>query len=282
MSDCCNRTQPPYQIPGYTGSVPGLNFESGKTFSQQTHDLIMKNVVRVGAKGPRPGLYPDPCRGHEADLRARFHMVQGAIDPNPCEGTDFGSRNKFCVQKPTVDCPPKLYKNNKHGYLSRLSVYRDPNMKVESCKACNVQPCPGREPTGKPFWKEFEDLTDWDPFQDLEPECRHLRIPKLKYKTESCWDEDFYLPIEAVSDYCKQGYIRAPKVCECLPLDAKIDDKDVDYYRKEPDIQTFSMPHFKDPTNPHRWFKSGYCGHVPTERVSQENSICQHLNACCP
>jgi hypothetical protein len=26
------------------------------------------------------------------------------------------------------------------------------------------------------------------------------------------------------------------------------------------------MPLFKDPTNPYRWFKSGYAGHVPTER----------------
>ncbi|CAG7720995.1 unnamed protein product [Allacma fusca] len=264
--DCCNRTKQPFHIPGYQGVVPGLNYENGKTYAKTTHDLIMKNVVRPGAKGPRVTVYPDPCRGHEADLRARCHMLQGNIDPNPCEGTDWNSRNKFCIQKPLVDCPPKLSVNNKHGYLSRLSVYKSKNMDVHHCRACNTQPCPGREPLGKPFIKEYEDLTNYDLFQDFDKECRHLRIPKLKYKTNSCWEEDFYLPIECVSDYCKMGYIRPPKSCDCMPFEAKADDRDVNYYRIEPDARSFGMPLFKDPTNPYRWFKSGYAGHVPTER----------------
>ena len=55
MSDCCNRTKPPYHVPGYMGEVPGMKWESGNTFAKGTHELLLKNVVAPGAKGPNIG-----------------------------------------------------------------------------------------------------------------------------------------------------------------------------------------------------------------------------------
>lgn len=264
--DCCNNTRYPYHIPGYNGQVPGMKYEAGNTYSKATHEMLTKNLLAPGPKGRRPPVYADPCRSHEADLRARFHLLQGNIDPDPCKGTDWNARNRFCAEKPVFDCPPKLQKFNQHGYLSRLSVYQSPDLGVMACKASNTEPCGARAPSGKPFMKEYEDITGYDPFQEYDPECRHLRLPNLKYKTESCWDEDFILPIECLADYCRLGYVRKPSLCECLPLDPRRDDKDIKYYRHEPDPNRFQIPYFADPTNANRYFIPGYTGHVPTER----------------
>ena len=62
VDTCCNKTLVPYHIPGYAGDVPGTRFESGNTFSKGTHELLVKNVLNNAPKGPRPGVWPDPCR----------------------------------------------------------------------------------------------------------------------------------------------------------------------------------------------------------------------------
>jgi len=58
-----------------------------------------------------------------------------------------------------------LQKNNQHGYLSRLSVYQSPDLGVLACKATNTTPCKERAPSGKPFFQEYEDITNYDPFK---------------------------------------------------------------------------------------------------------------------
>lgn len=63
------------------------------------------------------------------------------------------------------------------------------------------------------------------------------------------------------------GYICPPKICECLPLDARKKDEDINYYRIERDPTEFTLPYFADPSNPFRYFKSHYTGHVPTMKV---------------
>jgi len=261
--DCCNRTSYPYYIPGYEGKVTGLKFHVGNTYSQGTHQMIMQND-RIDSRAMARPVFPDPCVGHQVELRSRLHMLQGEIDPNPCKNAEWNIRNKFCVDRPKVTCPPRLQKMNQHGYLSRLSVYQNPELGVVACKAANTYPCKERAPSQKPFWQEYEDIVPTDPFLEYPPECRHLRLPKLKYKTTSCWDDEFILPIECYNDYCREGYIKPPSVCECLPLDPRRNDEDIKYYRIERDPKRFGLPYFKDPTNPHRYFKSGYTGHVPT------------------
>ncbi|CAL8100436.1 unnamed protein product [Orchesella dallaii] len=298
---CSNATRDPYQIPGYNGFVPGHMGEVGFTFSRGTHE-VMRN------RGPGGGQYRpcpkgcgtlDPCADHGRDLRARLHLLQGEIDPNPCMGMDAGS--KFCVPRPSVTCEPKLKRNNQHGYLSRLSVYhsgKNDSFGVTACRASNTFPCKEAAPSNRPFWREFEDLTNYDPFKEYDPECRHLRLPKLKYNHESCWDEDYYLPEDCYEDYRKHGYICPPKVCECLPLDARKKDEDVKYYRIERDPNEFILPYFADPSNRLRYFKPRYTGHVPTMKfrngepfaVQSKNALngftnlymTSHLKSRCP
>ncbi|OXA55814.1 uncharacterized protein LOC110849054 [Folsomia candida] len=266
---CTNGTPSPHHIPGYDGFVPGHLATIGRTYAKGTHD-VLRTLGLAGVKDKpctkscRSG---DPCADHWRDLRARMHMVQGEIDPNPCQGTDWNIRNKFCVQKPQNLCEPKLKKMNQHGYLSRLSVYQKKNgdaFGVTSCKADNTFPCKAAAPSNRPFWREYEDLTNYDPFKEYEPECRHVRLPKLKYKAETCWDEDFYLPVDAYEDYCREKYVCPPKKCECLPLDARKPDNEVKFYRHEQDPELFVAPYFADPTNKYRYFKTGFTGHVPT------------------
>lgn len=77
------------------------------------------------------------------------------------------------------------------------------------------------------------------------------------------------MPVECYEDFRKHGYIRSPVKSECLPLDARKEDKDVKYYRHETDPSRLILPYFADPTHELRYFVRGYTGHVPTLKVNQ-------------
>jgi len=63
MTDsCCNKTVPPYHIPGYGGNVKGYFEKIGHTYAKGTHEALKTHVAGIRKKGCNKGcLSTDPC-----------------------------------------------------------------------------------------------------------------------------------------------------------------------------------------------------------------------------